>query len=65
MKNKHADKRELETVCTIFVSDPLDLPEMGGRTAGPKLSSTSAGGQDDVGYTNSPKWHDMRWYDML
>ena len=36
--------------------DQADLPdqaEMGGRTAGPNLPSTRAGGQDDGSYTNS------------
>ena len=35
--------------------DLPDLPEMGGRTAGPNLPTTRAGGQDDGSYTNSLK----------
>ena len=43
-----------------------DLPEMGGRTAGPNLPSTRAGGQDDGSYTNSLKIsYDMISYDMM
>ena len=34
-------------------ADPTDPAEMGGRTAGPNLPSTRAGGQDGGSYTNS------------
>ena len=37
--------------------DQADQAEMGGRTAGPNLPSTRAGGQDDGSYTNSLKLH--------
>ena len=56
----------------LFFTVIMSLPEFctgstgnGGRTAGPNLPSTRAGGQDDGSYTNSLKSYDVIKYHII